>query len=154
MNPAEEKELQRYVRSVADELGLQHWHLEVEVTDEHPPADTLISDAEEDDWPAAATCDPIPGMHRATLRFSTGFREESPEDQRETVVHELIHCHLADLYEFGRKGMSDLVHQSVYDMFMYGFSLAWEHAVDGMARAWSPKLPLMEWPKVKAKEGD
>lgn len=141
-----EETLARYIRRLADDMGLKDWRFDVRVTDDHPKNDSIV---EEDDKRFAidATCEPIIGQRKATITIGTDVKEIEVEVIRHTIVHELVHCHMADFYEHGRKGILDLVHQTVYDAWMYGFSLTWEHTVDAIAVAWSEKLPCIKWPK-------
>lgn len=138
--------LAAYVRQVGDLMGLRDWHFRTTVTDdlheggmENPDKDTFM---------AMASVLPVPGQHKAQIRFSSLFREDNDaETQREIVVHELVHCHLADMREFVRTGTLHHLAQATYDALSFGFDLAWEHTVDDISRAWAENLPFIHWPK-------
>jgi len=141
---AEQRALRDYVRWVADAMGLRDWLLDVVVAEEVPEGG--LPHSEEFRGVAAAT--PVPGQRRAGVHFTHGFRtDHSAQSQRAIVVHELVHCHLADMREFVRSCACDLLAQQTYDVLSFGFDLAWEHATDAIACAWAEKMPLIAWPK-------
>ena len=135
MTKADRKVLTDYVRSVADDLGLKDWAIEV-------------SDEEPIDPDANASCQPTYGRKYATLRFASDFREHKPESQRNTVVHELLHCHLHPLGEQAEWDLSELIGKSADFAFCKAFRRNLEYAVDGLAGAYSKHQPLIEWPKT------
>jgi hypothetical protein len=107
-------------------MGLRDWTFEI--VDGNPdPADAI------------ATCEPIEGRRIARLRFSVRFESLPVTEKRHAVVHELVHAHLAqftdDAHSFA-KGST-------------GYAVAWpmalrslEYAVDGLAEALAPTMPL------------
>jgi hypothetical protein len=118
-NPTERQRWLPYVRRIADLMMLKDWRIEIS---EEPPA---ASDA-------CASCDPVQGRKMATLRLSSGFLEDPPDDQRQTVVHELIHCHLGHSWRL----------LEANDHMSNGSKMALEYAVDGLADAFAPFLPM------------
>jgi hypothetical protein len=111
-----------YVRELADLLALKDW--QVVVSEEKPDGDAIAS---------VNCCD---GRKLATVKLSEGFFSDSIEDQRQTITHELIHCHLAPFWEAVKRKAR---HDETLVMLM-------EYSVDGIADAVGPLLPL---PKVK-----
>ena len=108
-----------YVRQIAELMGLSHWTVRV------------IDRPSGDDH---ADVDRINGRYLAIIQFGSAFLRDTPEGQRDTVVHELLHCHLA---------MQDYVAwENLPDPLKPVFRKANEYAVDLMARAWSALLPL------------
>lgn len=118
----ERLDFEPYLRALADLLALKDWRF---VIKDENPADR---DA------AASTCIWY-GRKRATIRFSEEFLRESEENQRHTSAHELIHCHLDTLERLATREVEsgDLIRP---------IRLALELAVDGLADAIAPFLPL------------
>jgi hypothetical protein len=140
VNDAEWEELKRYVRAMADLLWLRDW--------------TLIVSREEpgeDGW--IACCEPITGRKAATLRFRNDFRERDPETQRQTVVHELLHCHTAQPWHLVRVTLPKELGQSAYNLFCDAFRNELEYAVDAIADAVSGSFPLIQWPLKEVEHG-
>lgn len=109
-----------YLRRLADLLALKDWHVE-------------ISDEEADDG-AAATVRWAFGRKQATVWLGAGFLDDSPEEQRHTLAHELIHLHFGPPYDIAVEGLPDGSASAFRRMA--------EYAVDGMADAIAPLLPL------------
>jgi hypothetical protein len=73
----------KYVRMIASMLALKDWTL-------------VLSCDRPDDGNATAAIYAVPGRKRAYLYLSDGFLEDDdPVDQRHSIVHELVHCHVA-----------------------------------------------------------
>lgn len=130
-----------YVRHIGNEMGLRDWHFDI-VFPGKLPASVLNED---DEFAGVASCTSVPGQKRATIAFVENFQHLPDEAIREVVVHELLHCHLAQMYEWGRHATLEHLSQSAYNVFMFGFATAWETAIDGMARPWAESMPLIDW---------
>lgn len=130
-----------YTRHIADEMGLRDWHLEVVISSDLPDGGLDASD----EFSAVASCTPTPGQKKARITYVPNFNKFSPEFVREIVTHELLHCHLAAMYEWGRTGLHGVLGQSEYNVFMFGFAQQWETAIDGISRAWATHMPLISW---------
>jgi hypothetical protein len=124
-----------YVRRLADMVGLCDWRF---VVLEEAPADT----------DAVANVTPVAGRKYAEFRFRPDFFDDGPEERRATVLHELIHCHLAAISEQVRSDLLTHLGQATYDVFVAAFLRQLEYAVDGMAEAWAELLPLPGDPAV------
>lgn len=126
--------LDGYVRSAADVMGLRDWTIEVgrEPCDENK----------------RATVDFTFGKRWASIRFAEDFRDYDLEQQRRTVAHELIHCHLDaledclrdELYSLGRLNDGELA------AIRRSHLRAEELAVHALSRVVDRLLPLPEWP--------
>jgi hypothetical protein len=117
-NPARQSWLP-YARDLADRLGLRDWRV-------------AVSDDPPEDPGATASIECVEGRRLAILRLSDRFLAGRPADQRQTVTHELIHCHLAPLDQV---------------VMAAGLSDPWvrvilEYAIDGLAAAVAPMLPI------------
>ncbi len=108
-----------YVRQLADTLRLRDWRIEVY---EDAPADSTAT---------ASVC-PVNGRKYAVVRFGESFLTDEPADQRHTIVHELLHCHLGPMCRM----------IEAHDGLPPAANLAMEYCVDGLADAIAPLLPL------------
>jgi hypothetical protein len=114
------KEFEPYFRDLADRMGLRDWL--IFISPERPRDATDV---------ANVLC--WEGRKRATIRLSEDFLGDTPEDQRHTACHELIHCHFAAATHIAEQGLGNV--QSA-------FMLNMEFGVDGMADAIAPHMPL------------
>jgi hypothetical protein len=137
------KELGRYVRAVADEMGLRDWTLNLEVDSPDTP------DGAPDGMRWGASCEPVPGRKAATITFDPCHREAQPEDLRETVVHELTHCHFFGVWDTIRRDLLRSLGQDSYDLFTAGVERHMEYGIDAIAEVIAKQMPLIEWPKRK-----
>lgn len=126
---ADDHELTRYVRHIADLLDLRDWDITVKVG------------TSED---ALGECLPVYGQRRATISLCSTWQEMTPEDVRSTVVHELIHCHLAALTHLLDSVAAEVLHKQVGAMLTTAVSLELEYATDAIACAAAKTLPLLE----------
>jgi hypothetical protein len=134
MTDIERTILETYIRTRADELGLRDWTLFLD-DEELNPEDRL----------ARATL--TWGRKHSKIAVCEMFRRLTPEQQRETIIHELVHLHFVssihvisdDLQEC--HCLPDTVHGLIYKAFEHQH----EYAVDGLAEAIAPKFPLIEW---------
>lgn len=120
--------LGEYIREMADIMALRDWSI---VLMHDPPQDAQHT----------ATIELIYGQRRATLRVVSTWMDQTPENLRHTITHELLHCHInpiRDALEHIHDGIGDFVY---YPMF-HTMNILTEHAVDGIAAAWAETLPL------------
>ncbi len=83
-------ELFRRVIRIADILGLGLWHIKVEERPEE------AGDPDVGDGSQYAVID-IRGQHEAVITFYREFFEAEAFEQLRVIVHELLHCHFAEL---------------------------------------------------------
>jgi hypothetical protein len=107
-----------YVCDLKNHLHLRDW--QIAISEEQPAGDNSI-----------ASIEPIYGRKFATLRMSEGFLNDPPSEQTHTLIHELLHCHLAPLQR--------LIEAN--NEMTPGYKMAIEYAVDGLADAIAPLLP-------------
>jgi hypothetical protein len=107
-----------YVRKLGDILRLRDWRIDVY---EDAPSDGS----------ATASCQPVTGRKYAVIRLSESFLTDDKADQRHTLTHELLHCHLGPMTRLleAQENMTSSV------------QLAMEYCVDGLADAIAPLLP-------------
>jgi hypothetical protein len=128
--PSTYEPLARYVRVLADLLGLRDWEI------------VVATDFCDEDNLAETEC--TYGQRHAVLRFNKKWAEWSKEDLRSTVVHELLHVHtepLTELLSDILQGVLSVKAASVATASM-GYSL--ERIVDQIAVAIDPFFPEMD----------
>ncbi len=118
------------VRRYADDLGLKDWRFSI-----------VDTDPDADDVHACIRC--IYGRKVAVITISTEFVTDSPENQRDTLCHELLHCHL-DGVDTVINAINGQMHRDVWDVTYAAFRSAMEFGVDGIALAIAHHLPLPE----------
>lgn len=117
-----------YVRALADRLGLKDW-------------DFLI-DWDPTDGNSDAEIRPVYGQKLAVIQLGPNFRTESPEHNRATVAHELIHCHLHPATDVIRVTHERLLDDDAAIATWAGFFMSIEYATDALANVVAPFLPL------------
>lgn len=123
--------LGRYVRALADDLGLRDWSL---ILKRDPPSDEA----------ALASVNAIEGRKLATVRVCSEYRELTADEQRQTVVHELLHCHLAEGFHYLSKVLRPALGTAA-DAVLEAFRLKIEYAVDAIATESANRFPHIEW---------
>jgi hypothetical protein len=126
--------LGRYIRHVANELHLRDWTFHVK----HEPA-------EDPDVLAEIRC--TFGTHEANIWFCKDFVDREPEQQRETVVHELVHPHVEIPWEMVRDDLKRHLGMLTWDTFTDAYKRNMEFGVDALAKSLAPHLPLIDWDK-------
>jgi hypothetical protein len=125
------KLLAKYIRQAADHMALGDWTFELK--------------PEPSDPGTCAMCWPVYGQRHASLAFAANFRSMDPDIQRGTVVHELIHCHLAPLQSQVEDDIEDYLGRSA-TLYLQAVRRNIEYAVDGLERAIAQHLPYIAWP--------
>lgn len=126
------KALAHYIRWVADHLELRDWEFDLE-----------REPSEDDCW---ATVTPTYGKKHAAITVAANFRELAPYKQREIVVHELVHCHLAQVQSQVEDDLEEQLSKSTDAIFFAAFRRNVEYAVDGLSKALAEHFPLIAWP--------
>jgi hypothetical protein len=133
MNDAQHAYWQGYLRDLADRLGLKDW--DVRINRDKP------------DGNCGADCLVWYGQKRATVRLNPDlFRRTDPEgraDQRWTITHECLHCHMEYADEAVRLASKDDDAPRTA-LFIEYYRRASELVIDGIATAIAPLLPLPE----------
>ncbi len=131
MTKAQRRALARYLATLKREMWLGPWRI-----------DLLWEDVDRD---CHAEIEPTFGQRHANLRVARDFFESPPEKQRSVLVHELLHCHLADVQHHAQ-GVEPLLGRIGYDAWMLGFRSAVEHAVDALTLLLAAGMPLPALP--------
>ena len=118
--------LETYAATVKDALGLYHWT--VHIFGAEPDADYQGQ--------VAVTY----GRHIATIRLAV---PDSPEQLRNTVVHELLHCQFERI-TWAVNNFQQVVGTSAWTVGEGAFTDAVEVTIDALSNAIAPMLPLPE----------
>lgn len=135
MSLARYRELGTYLRALANDLGLRDWTIHTKYTP---------LDEDGDDSDANAKTVVTYGRKHAMIYLARDFNRLPREEQRQTLIHELLHCHFDAIEVPLRSGeplafyigeqqaglLRGVVHERV------------ELAVDGIAESIAPGFPL------------
>ena len=119
-----------YLTDIRDRLGLSHW--DVYLAAEEPESDDVH-----------ASIEPTDGRFVAPVRLARDWFDRSPRDQRNDVVHELLHLTHRDLTDHVRLTIltSGYIPAAAYDSLWNPARLAAEQMVDHLAAVLSPMVP-------------
>lgn len=130
----------QYARDLADKMELRDWT--VNIVNE-PPGN--------ENWGASAEC--RYGRKFVNIRFCNEFDEWKPENQRSTMVHELLHCHFAAVTQHLADARGN-VGKTWVDLLDHVVKTHLEYGIDAVADALAKSLPLppTEKPKKRKKK--
>lgn len=120
--------LRHYIRQIANALELRDWAFTLS---HDPPTDA----------DAIACIECVYGRKHAVISVAARFWASAPEEQRQTIAHELIHCHLQPTV-WNLNSLGSHVPVSTFDVLMGTHRDALEFATDALADAIAPHLPL------------
>lgn len=124
---AQERWLGGYLRRMADALELRDWTVRL------MPGDP-------DDARHIACAQVVYGTRELKLWFRYDFYHETPEAQRKTVVHELLHAHLNKILEAVENGHAALG-DTAYGILLAGVMDRLEEAGYAITEILAPGLP-------------
>lgn len=116
----------RYARTVADRLGLRDWRFDV-----------LDADAEPGTF---ATVRVFDEKRHADLRLCAEWDALPAAQRRESLVHEVLHCHLRGVAAVAREARTHLP-PAAADIAEAVLRVEVELAVDALAHALAPLMP-------------
>lgn len=138
--PLKKKAVEDYITELQKLLRLSDWTI------------TMSWDLNADEY-AYATNDPLPDSKHATISISARFFTLSPKLQTQTLVHELIHCHLQSLTDLAENTVESLTTEPAAGIFAIANSQCVEIATDALADAIAPLVPQFKLPsESKAKK--
>lgn len=121
--------LQRYIWEIRDILGLSHWDV------------YLSRDYAEDT--AQASVHPLFGRHIAAIYINRLWFTYSPEDQRNAMVHEMLHIVHNSQTDIVRVGYSQVIKNKLIRNAMWSmFENQTELMVDHLANHLAPLMPF------------
>lgn len=118
-----------YIRELADTMGLRDWTVGIA----HDPPDA--------DLECNAQVHIPTGRKMAMISFPPTWMDRDPGEFRQTVVHELLHCHFAPL-GWTVEHTSPVLGMASYTLHYNAHQNAEEVAIDSIALAWAETLPL------------
>jgi hypothetical protein len=118
----------RYLRTVADQLGLRHWVVEVD----HEPTE----------GDALAEVRLALERRRMRVRYAVEFDQADEEEQRLAVCHEVLHCHHRDLFQTVEAGVRDELGGAAFRLFIGSVRRDLERMVDALSEVVAPTVPL------------
>lgn len=113
--------LSEWFERAKNTLGLGEWVVNVEWTD--LPEDVY------------ARVHAAYARREATIKLGEEYLKATPESQRETLVHELLHLHFAPLDEYVADSIKTSMGPQAYVLFEAAFDLFEERAIDAIAVA-------------------
>ena len=128
MNDETHAKWQAYARSIADNLGLKDWRIEVQRNRPDSPG-------------AGASFSAIMGRRYARIYLGHAFLAGTPEEQRHYMVHELLHAHTDDIDTAVYQGLEH-IDCDAYRLMYATTKNRIEFAVDNLAVAISHAYPL------------
>lgn len=131
MTRAQKNALERYISEAQQTLNLGQWKIELE---DSPCEDDALAEIEVSE-----------NLWQARIRVAHSFFKEKPEEQRDTIVHELIHVHTAGI-ERSRDRMEKTLGELAWPVFQASMENEVERAVDALAKIVAPTLPIPEFP--------
>jgi hypothetical protein len=87
------------------------------------------------------------GRKVATIQVSKDFRNLKADKQRHTIVHELVHAHLAAPSNMVLNDLEKELNDTADRIFWAGFKRQLEYSTDSLASAIAKHLPMIVWPK-------
>lgn len=132
MTRKEFERTKRYLRELADPMGLRDWSFHLGRIPLEESSGNL------------ATVQPTYGQRDAVIRLCIDFPTKSSDERRYILVHELLHCHLDRIMTPFRENrvVWRLLGSAAADVIDDQVRENIEHAVDAIAREWAPALPL------------
>ncbi len=122
--------LEPYIQEIADRMGLRDWQIKLE--DNDPSGGTL------------GECEAHQGAKRAWIAIADHGDDE--EDLRNTVIHELLHCHWNEANKLVEELATNFLGMAASAVTRIAWKSAMELGIDGIATAWESSMPLpSEW---------
>lgn len=122
------EDLARYVRTIANMVGLRDYTVEVAP---ETPSDGKVAECITED-----------GRASVALCFAGYFERLPPEEQRHAVVHELLHVHFARPAATISSDMREFLSETEHRLAWAAYKRQVEHSVDTLATAIADLLPL------------
>lgn len=120
--------LMPYITEIQAAMGLAHWHVIV-YDERHPYKPDVV-----------AVIDPGDSQNMGELWLNDGALMESPEDFRNTIVHELLHLHQAH-WLHATNDLSAHFGVTAWNIWEANFRREIEYMTDALSRVIAPFLP-------------
>lgn len=135
---ANREALAEYVTELQKSFGLMSWN--IEITDEPADPDDLVSSRVARNY------------EYARWRFAPEFWNESPEEQRSTLIHELVHLFTQHAQDDLMSAFERAISKNEFRLSEPVHRRAHERVIDRIAEAIAPKYPVIEWPESPVTE--
>lgn len=132
MKPKRRRQVGKYLRRLADKLELRDWTVHLMHAEPHNPNHGAAMEA-------------TYGQRHVRVWIRSDLFDYSPEEQRQTLVHELVHVHTSAMVAMVRETLPGQMAPGAHEVFEREFTRQMEHAVDAMAEAVAHHLPLPPW---------
>jgi hypothetical protein len=137
MTKRDRKALGEYIRWVADQMELRDWTFELDLE----PCESHLA--------GCVVC--TNGARHATITVAANFRGYPPDEQRETIVHELVHVHWETCWKMVQTDLGDALGKPVYYVFCDSYRRGMEYGIDSLSKALAKHLPHIRWPEPGAR---
>lgn len=129
----------RYVNKLKNMMGLSNW--------------TIIMQTKPSSADALGETEVIHGQHLAKMYLHKDFRKDTPEDIRATIVHELLHCHMAVIeeavHEVLKPDPDDAKAKAIHKMVISLIEYENERIIDSLAESMGKWMPVPDMPKQR-----
>ena len=129
----------RYVNKLKNMMGLSNW--------------TILMQTKPSSPDALGETEVVHGQHLAKMYLHKDFRKDTAEDFRATVVHELLHCHMAHLSEVVSEILqaeeSDQKGQAILKATVNVLDYEIERIIDAISESLGKWMPLPDMPKER-----
>lgn len=126
-HPQAIREARRWIKKALPLLGLAHW--QVTILNERP-----------EDPNALASIAPFYTRHMADLRLADAYLDRDAVGRRQTLTHELVHCHMAQV-DAAFDDVQPYVTDTSWGHLERNFSRQRELLTDDLATLLAPHLP-------------
>lgn len=132
----------RYVNKLKNMMGLSNW--------------TIMMQTKPSSADALGETEVIHGQHLAKMYLHKDFRKDTPEDIRATIVHELLHCHMAVIeeavHEVLKPDPDDAKAKAIHKMVISLIEYENERIIDSLAESMGKWMPVPDMPKPRVKK--
>lgn len=137
MNQADRKVLGTYIRDTADRMNLRDWTI------------VFADDPCDDHLAGNSNC--VNGQRHIEISVAKTFRDHNAKEQRETIVHELVHAHQDMCWKMVQTDLAEPLGKIAYYIFCDAYRRSMEYCTDALAKTIAEQMPLIEWPRQKEK---
>lgn len=127
-----------YTRDIFDAVGLRDWFFYL-MRDPAEDSDSQLATRNDE---CLASIERTDGAKVAYLRLGRNFLKLEPDQQRHTIVHEALHCHLTDLNSLIQEDLAQHLDEKVHALVCKTFIRDLEYAIDGIASEFAKAMPL------------
>ena len=98
-------------------------------------------------------CDITYGQHIATISLHKDYKKDKPDNLRNTIVHELLHCYLSPITEAANTALEpfedDIHGRKIIQSSINSMEYQTERVIDRLSYIIAPTMPLPKMPNQK-----